>query len=917
MAVDGEVRILIQADGKEAIKSVDDVKNSIEGIDETGDKTGRSLGSKIATGLKVAGAVIAASAVAIGKVVSSSLAQGADLQQSLGGVETLFKGSADKVKKYANEAYKTAGLSANDYMTSVTSFSASLLQSMGGDTEKAADKANMALIDMSDNANKMGTNMQDIQNAYQGFAKQNYTMLDNLKLGYGGTKEEMQRLLSDAEKLTGVKYDINNLADVYDAIHAVQEELDITGTTAKESAETFSGSLASMKSAYNNVLGKMSLGMDITDDLNALAKTVSTFLFGNFIPMVGNVLKALPTAVGTLLQTGFTEMFNRLGVSVNVNGFFKKIKSAFEPLKLIAADLEVIFQAVGGVVSDFFGVLSGGSSATSIFISMADAVNRLLTWISEGTLQVALFMDNFRDTSAFQSFMSQVQLIMTNLKTGFSNLSSVVMQTLGVVLGQIPGLFGTMVSAVLPIISTISAAIANLDFSGFQIFVSAIVPAIQNAFSTLMAIVAPAVTSVVNSFIGLWNAAQPLIAILAEALMPAFQIVGACLGGVFKGILMGVSAAFSLATNVIKILTPVVKFLVAALKSAAPALSEVAEWVGVVIGTFTSLTGSGTTLRKVLSNAWTNIKSIVSIAGKGISSVISMLKSVFSALGHAGGSLRSVLSAAWNGIKSVVSVAGNGISAVINVIKSVFSALGRAGSSLKSGLSGVWNGIRSIVSSAGSAIKSVISAVSSAFSAMASVFSSVGSRISGIVGGVRNTLSGLANINLSGAGSAIMNGFLGGLQSAFEGVKNFVGGVASWIAEHKGPISYDRKLLIPAGNAIMEGLNHGLERSFLDVQKTVTGMADSLSMAISPEVVFPSAEMISGSTLRVPPASTSQIYNTYNNQSQQQSDRALEIPVTVYLSPDAPRELGFATAKYVEQRNNFESQRRNRGGGIR
>ena len=181
--------------------------------------------------------------------ISASISEGAALQQSLGGVETLFKSSADTVKNYANEAYRTTGLSANKYMESVTGFSASLLQSLGGDTDKAAEVANMALVDMSDNANKMGSSMESIQFAYQGFAKQNYTMLDNLKLGYGGTKQEMQRLLADAEKLTGVKYDLNNLSDVYSAIHAIQENLDITGTTAKEAASTFTGSFESMKAA--------------------------------------------------------------------------------------------------------------------------------------------------------------------------------------------------------------------------------------------------------------------------------------------------------------------------------------------------------------------------------------------------------------------------------------------------------------------------------------------------------------------------------------------------------------------------------------------------------------------------------------------------------------------------------------------
>ncbi|MDM5146152.1 hypothetical protein ICE98_03289 [Lactococcus lactis] len=278
------------------------------------ESAGNSAGLKIGSALKVAAiAGVVATGAALGKLISSSLSEGADLQQSLGGVETLFKDNADKVKKYATEGYRTAGMSANTYMETVTGFSASMIKSLNGDTAKAADLSNQAIVDMSDNANKMGTNVGDIQNAYQGFAKQNYTMLDNLKLGYGGTKEEMQRLLTDAQKLTGQKYDISNFSDITQAIHAIQTEMDITGTTAKEASTTFSGSFNSMKAAMSNVLGNLSLGRDLQGPLNALASTTSTFLFKNFIPMVGNIFKALPGAISTFVSAAGKELSSQLG----------------------------------------------------------------------------------------------------------------------------------------------------------------------------------------------------------------------------------------------------------------------------------------------------------------------------------------------------------------------------------------------------------------------------------------------------------------------------------------------------------------------------------------------------------------------------------------------------------------------------
>ena len=235
------------------IPSAKGISGSISKVmDPEASAAGISSGNKLVSGIKKIIAV-----AGIGKAFAATITEGGNLEQSIGGIETLFKGSAKTVQGYANEAYKTVGVSANDYMENVTSFSASLLQSMGGDTKEAAKVAHTAMVDMGDNANKMGTDMRDIQNAYQGFAKQNYTMLDNLKLGYGGTKTEMQRLLKDAQELTGVEYDIDNLDDVFMAVHAIQQEIGITGTTALEAEETIQGSFNAMKAAFSNVLGEI------------------------------------------------------------------------------------------------------------------------------------------------------------------------------------------------------------------------------------------------------------------------------------------------------------------------------------------------------------------------------------------------------------------------------------------------------------------------------------------------------------------------------------------------------------------------------------------------------------------------------------------------------------------------------------
>lgn len=359
-------------DGIELAKAYVQIVPSAEGIQgkitealggepaAAGDAAGQSLGAQLVGTLKK---VIAAAG--IGKIISESINLGGALQQSLGGVETLFKDSADTVKAYAAQAYKTVGLSVNDYMEQTTSFAASLLSSVSQDTQAAADLANMAMVDMADNSNKMGTSMQDIQNAYQGFAKQNYTMLDNLKLGYGGTQAEMQRLLKDAEKISGVHYDLGNLADMYSAIHVIQKEMDITGTTAKEASTTLTGSFAAMKAAAENVLADWSTGADLTAPLQGLVETAQTFLVGNLLPMIGNVLAGIPELVytlvpeilqsGTQLVTSLAEGFTQ-GIPDFLSNALPQLLQFTEELRanagvFVDAGLNLITQLLNGLIA--------------------------------------------------------------------------------------------------------------------------------------------------------------------------------------------------------------------------------------------------------------------------------------------------------------------------------------------------------------------------------------------------------------------------------------------------------------------------------------------------------------------------------------------------------------------------------------
>lgn len=261
------------------------------------------IGKGLATAAKVGTAAVGAAAAGITALTKASIGQYAEYEQLVGGVETLFKSSGGKVVEYAQNAYKTAGLSANDYMNTVTSFSASLIQSLGGDTQKAAEYADVAITDMADNANKMGSDIATLQTAYAGFAKGNFTLLDNLKIGYGGTKEEMERLLADAEKISGIKYDISSFADITQAIHVMQEEMGIAGATALEAGTTIQGSIGAMKGAWTNLITGLAGGnADIGELIDNLVTTIVGDGTESNLGVLGNILPAVERALGGVVK---------------------------------------------------------------------------------------------------------------------------------------------------------------------------------------------------------------------------------------------------------------------------------------------------------------------------------------------------------------------------------------------------------------------------------------------------------------------------------------------------------------------------------------------------------------------------------------------------------------------------------------
>ena len=814
-------------------------------VASAGVSAGESLGSKMVGALK---AVVVAAG--IGKAIGAALSEGAALQQSLGGIETLFKDSADKVKGFANEAYKTTGLSANAYMENVTGFSASLLQSLGGDTDKAADIANMAMIDMSDNANKMGTSMDSIQVAYQGFAKQNYTMLDNLKLGYGGTKQEMQRLLADAEKLTGVKYDINNLSDVYSAIHAIQENLDITGTTAKEAASTFSGSFESMKAAAQNVLGKIAIGENILPSLRALLDTTSTFLFNNFLPMLGNIFSGL----GVLLSEGISDVVSHIfGESIGnaVNGQLSRVVGIFQTffdmifgslnrednidilealgfsegaatqIVNIAENIRETFVNIGSAIGDILGIAGEFVSEILGIESGEQGVNLLGTafeLLSSALKGVSSFIKEI--TNFFRENQAAADLLKTAIVALGVGIPVVEFATFIASLGGIPGIFAIIQTAItgfaasataaisaIPIVGWIAAAVAALAWFFTQTETGkALLQDFMTWLSNLWESIAPTLTEVWNNMVTAattaWNA-------MVEFVTPIIQAVVDFIKSIWNDFYQFFDENQALIQQTFQTYWGAIQSYIQTIMSV----------IQVIIETYMNAFGP------FIEATWNNICTIVITAWEliknSIQTVIDVIQGIIKAVMQI---ITGDWSGAWETIKGVGDTIWNGIVTNAQIIFNGFAQI----------LSNTWNTISSVASSAWESLKSlVLGLIDGIVNGAQNAWNLMSSGVSALVSSVTGFFNQLWNIDLYGAGQAILQGFLNGLQSMWSSVTDFVGGIASWIRDHKGPIEYDRKLLIPAGNAIMQGLDGGLRDRFKDVKKTVNGVAGEIADVFS------------------------------------------------------------------------------------
>lgn len=694
-------------------------------------------------------------AVATGAFASLSgvaLSMGGDLEQAVGGVNKIFESSAATVISNAEIAYKTAGISAVEYMEQVTSFSASLLQSVGGDTEEAARIADMAIIDMADNANTFGTSIESIQNAYQGFAKQNYTMLDNLKLGYGGTKTEMERLLADAEKITGIKYDINNLNDVYEAIHVIQGELNITGTTAKEAAETLSGSWTSAKAAFANFLSGAGDVQPVIDTFSNLAGVV--------VDRLGVLLPRLATGLGELfknLAPKIPPLMKDL-LPALIEGGITLISGLMSAMPAIIATVgEIIPMIIGGIkqrISEFFPV--GGEIMESIGGGLFENLGMLISKIAETATELGpIIMETFGDV--LLASLDAISAAIAFLAENFDIVS------VAVIAGTVA--FGAYqaVIAISGIISTVTTALEGMTLAQYAL----------NLAMNLnpIALVVAAIAALVAGIVYLWNTNEDF----RIALINAWEAIKATAENVWNGIS---GFLIPLWDNLKAVFTTIWNAVSEVFNFAVTKIKQIAETVFGGLKAFWDKNGAEITA--IFTKIWTGVSSFLSTTFNAIKSIAeSVWNSISSVVKAVLSALKSSIESSWNAIKRVTEGVLNAIKIVIDgAFKAIQGVWNTFAGAFTGDWSRMWSGIKETFTGIFETIKGIFS---QAMSVGGDLISGIWSGISDKVGWLRNEIAG----------------FFGGV---VDDIKSFFG-IASPAKKHMPGI----------GQNIIEGVVNGID----------------------------------------------------------------------------------------------------------
>lgn len=655
----GEVSLDIVA-GKNNIGSV--VKSSMSECQDVVNKGSSGIGGALGKIGSVAGGIAKGVAVGVGVASTAVIGLGkqavdayGNYEQLVGGVETLFKENASAVIKNASNAYKTAGMSANQYMETVTGFSASLLQSVGGDTVKAAQMADMAITDMADNANKMGTSMEMIQNAYQGFAKQNYTMLDNLKLGYGGTKSEMERLLADAQAISGIQYDISSYADVVDAIHVIQTEMGITGTTAKEASSTIQGSIASMGSAWQNLVTGLA---DPTQNLDQLINNFvdSVITVGdNLIPRVSMILESITKLISSLAPRLVAEVPNivsQLLPSV-IQGAVSIINAIVQALpQLIDAIVGMLPQFIAGFQQIFDGIVQALPQIWSVVYS---ALPELIPMLIDAFVSMAVSIAN--------SFGDIIQPIIDNLPAIILSITNALLENLPALIegcvNLIVALVGAMPQIIMALIQCIPQIIVSIVealFTAMPILLEGIGTIFGGAWNVIVSIFSGAGAFFGNLFSGIINIVSPIFSGLGtiastiwNGIQSIFSVAVGFFSTIFSGVVSTVSGIFSTIVNIASniwggiksVFSGVVSFFSGIFSGAVNIIQSVfGRIVGFFSGIWSSITGIFSRVGEVVGKA---ITGVVSKAVNGVlSTACRIINGFISAINFAIGVINAI-----------------------------------------------------------------------------------------------------------------------------------------------------------------------------------------------------------------------------------------------------------------------------------